>query len=109
MSTKGVFAKWFAHHKLYRDIWLIIITALVVLALNAIQESRREALVRSCEDTNQRNEQTIKAIDTIISAIDDPVQRKQAEQGRANTIFLIAALAPYTRDCQARADRLLGR
>lgn len=63
----------------------------------AIQESRLELLIDSCEATSKRNLDTKAALDGFVPK--QPTLRER--RGIATTKLLIDALAPYTRDCPA--------
>jgi hypothetical protein len=56
------------HHKLYRDIWLIVITVVLFGAVQAVNDSRRETLIRACNETNLRHDETIKQLDRGIAS-----------------------------------------
>lgn len=67
--------------------------------------SRRQAVLIGCMEANARHDATIDAIDELISRIPPGPRRERAVSGRANTVFLINALAPK-RDCEAYVERL---
>lgn len=65
-----------------------------------INDERARNVVRSCEETNQRHDATIRQLRDLVASIPDPARRDRAEQGMASTVALIDALAPK-RDCGA--------
>lgn len=94
---------WTIVRAVYRDIWLICITGLVVLALHSIQVSRHDSIEDGCNVANDRNESTIKSLDeqlltraevpkmaqpgiilTLNEATTDPKKAEQAAQAIIN-------------------------
>lgn len=70
-----------------------------------IQRERRAAVIRACQDTNERHRNTIRTLDQRIAKL-PPKQRAQAMNGRDFTVQLINALAPL-QDCEKLADRVV--
>lgn len=105
--------KGFFVHKLYRDVWLFVITVLVLFALQAnsdrvddIQRERADSIRRSCDETNQRNIDTKHRLDQLIDAIpsENAEERAALVRSQAFTVALIDALVPV-RDCDALAEK----
>lgn len=106
--------------KVYRDIWLLIITATVVFAVFAarsenrhriddIQASRAESIRLTCEQQNERHDRALAALDSIVARrLGDasPVERRRLQASRATTATLIVALVPRE-DCERRVRRLV--
>lgn len=70
-----------------------------------LAQTRRQAIIVSCEDSNRRHDNAIRQLDRLIGQIPPGPRRERARQSRASTVLLIDALAPKF-DCEARADRL---
>jgi hypothetical protein len=116
---------WFWHHKLYRDIWLLLVTIAIALGFNAIHESRIDTSVRACEDSNARHVATIKKLNALYEDVTHgqleviqaantpdkiaalPKDLRQPASSYQSTVGLIDALAPHVDDCQARAESLI--
>lgn len=66
-------------------------------SIGDIQASRIEA----CEDTNQRNQTTVAALNSLTdqAILDHPEREAQLNQSRDSSILLINALVPV-RDCE---------
>jgi hypothetical protein len=60
-----------------------------------IQEQRREAVMRSCTEQNDRNQRTISELDRLLAV---SPRRPGAQERRDGTVALIQALVPR-RDC----------
>ena len=75
-------------------------------ARDDIQESRREAIIISCEQQNERHDQTVRQLDRNIADIPPGPRKRRARVSRDHTVALIDALVPTT-DCEHRADRLI--
>lgn len=72
-----------------------------------IQKSRRDAIVQACQETNQRHDNTIAALnDLAAQAIaDHPEDANRIRQSTTSSTLLIDALAPVY-DCEQRAAEL---
>lgn len=70
-----------------------------------IQRERRVAIVRQCQDQNERHAETISILDAQIQRL-PPDRRARAEASRSATVLLIDALAPL-RDCDKLADKFV--
>lgn len=72
-----------------------------------IQDSREDAVRQSCEDTNQRHDHTIAALNALLDKAirEHPEQRDRIEQSRTSTVLLINALTPK-RDCETLVNQL---
>lgn len=88
----------------YRDLWLLVITGFVYLAItnsqhavDQIQQERAHNVLVSCEANNQRYDNTIRTLDALIKN-SPPSERARAEASRASTVLLIQALAPPHED-----------
>lgn len=105
-------------------------SAMNAVSIIRIQASRQDTILRSCEESNMRHDQTFAELDRLllvrlsgvsVDARTDPRlvdrrlthaiarlpegRRSQVEQSRAATRLLIDALSPK-RDCKRRADAL---
>lgn len=97
--------------------WLLVVCAFltgVILAefvvatrvkTEDVISSRRQAVLIGCMEANARHDATIDAVDKLIAKLPPGPQRRRAMGRRANTVFLINALAPK-RDCVKYAERL---
>lgn len=65
-----------------------------------INDERARNVTRSCEETNERHDATIRQLRNLVAGIPDRGRRERAEQGMASTVALINSLAPH-RDCVA--------
>lgn len=74
-----------------------------------IQESRRENIRVSCDQQNQRHDNTIRALDQVLEEAiqSEPERAKRIEASRERTILLINALVPK-RNCDRLVDKLVG-
>lgn len=119
----------------YRDLWLLAITVIVLLSLNAqgdqnadtkrvatqtrqvtkqtaklttlIQEQRADSIRASCEDQNGRHRRTVRALDQIIDQQPAGPNKDRAKAQRPYTVLLINALAPV-RPCGALVRQFAG-
>jgi hypothetical protein len=116
---------WFWHHKLYRDIWLILVTIAIALGFQAIHESRIDTAVRACEDSNTHHAATIEKLDTLYEDVTNghlteiqfantpakistlPKNLRQPASSYQATTGLVDSLAPHVDDCHARAEALI--
>jgi hypothetical protein len=73
--------------------------------VSAIDESRRQAILVTCAETNERHDNTIAALDALIAMAPPGPRRERARASRASTVLLIDALVPKY-DCEQRAQRL---
>jgi hypothetical protein len=88
---------------------LFVVLALGLSAYNQWRQAveRRNNILRSCAESNERNRETIAKLDQLLTerpgalSEDDDSER---EASRAGTVLLINALAPV-RDCKRLADR----
>lgn len=71
-----------------------------------IQRERARNIQESCEETNRRHDATIASLDAVIAGL-PPSRRARAREGRAGTVLLIEALAPY-RNCDALVRQQVG-
>lgn len=71
-----------------------------------IQESRRDAVIISCRQQNERHDRTIRQLDRNIAGLPRGPERLRARQRRDSTVSLIDALVPKT-DCKQRAEMLV--
>lgn len=81
------------------------------IAANAhrIQASRRDSILISCRQTNERHDRTIRTLDRLLAArvaTANASERRRLRESRTSTVLLIEALAPK-RDCRRLADRLI--
>lgn len=94
----------------YRDVWLAIISLVCVGTIffgrAEIEESRRDAIVRACQEQNARNMKAVTVLDRIIAGLPAGDEHDRAVRSRAGTVALIAAIAP-TQNCNAKAERLI--
>lgn len=106
--------KWKIHirENWYRDVWLLIISGVVALALikalntadraktlvQDIQSQRVEAIRNNCRDQNTRHLNTLHELDVLDARL-PPSRRAEARAGRPGVVLLINALAPY-QDCK---------
>lgn len=65
--------------------------------IRQIQAERETNIRNNCESVNRRHRATIRQLDRIIDGL-PPEERRAARERSANTILLIATLAPL-RDC----------
>lgn len=111
--------------------FLALALVFIVVGFLAIQSSRRETIIRSCEESNMRHDRTLHEYDrvllvrlthTSVDASTDPKvverqlvakiaslprdQRSQVDQGRTFIRLIIDQLSPKRPDCSARAERL---
>jgi hypothetical protein len=103
-------------------IWLLAVTGLVVVALVSfsdqqddlaaltvdIQEQRAMATFDACADQNDRHDQTIARLNTIIDALPAGPRRRRAQRNVGGTIALIDALVPH-QDCASLVRRRVPR
>lgn len=76
-------------------------------ARDEIQQSRHEAVVRTCREQNARHNRTIKKLDSLIAREGNAARGRRARQRRDSTVALIDALVPK-KNCKQRADALVG-
>jgi hypothetical protein len=100
---------WFWWGRGYRDLWLLAVTGLVVLALAAIQDQRLSAATQACEEAKERNVETREAINAQIAALPPGPRRERAENNRDSTFIIIDAIVPAREDCDKYASDLVGR
>ncbi len=55
--------RWWIEHRGYRDLWMFVITLLVVWSLLGIQDSRKDAVHIQCVEQNERNDGTVAVLD----------------------------------------------
>src|SRR5262245_9089180 len=67
-----------------------------------INKERARNTFNACAELNERHDDSIKALDTLLAKAlkKDPKRKAQIETSRASTVFLINALVPK-RDCKA--------
>jgi hypothetical protein len=113
-SRRERIRRFLIRENFYRDIWLLIITGLVLVSLLGLRDSvrqinsnRHEVLFQNCLAQNARNLGTKSRLDTLVAGISDPREKARAERNKAGTIALIDALAPYRRDCRAYVEQQL--
>lgn len=107
-----------------------LLVAMIVFQQHTIQQSREYTILRSCQESNDRHDQTFARLDRLLlvrvtrESVDasiepkvverrliravaalPPAERVRVEQSRASTRLLIDALSPK-RDCRKRADSL---
>lgn len=95
-----------------RDIWMVIISGLVLYALVQQQHSRWDATVDACLETNARHDNTINSLNEQVEKLKPTMtaeQQKNLERNVNANIALINALVPKTPDCEALADERVGR
>ena len=118
-SSDHAFLPAWLPDNLYRDIWLLTITIVLVLiavkALNAssdarragsqavnavqtVQQSRLDLIRSSCKAQNTRNLNTVHALEFEISRLPRARERRRATRSERYTIALINTLAPK-QDC----------
>jgi hypothetical protein len=94
-----------------QDIWLLVITGLVLWSLVEIQHSRWDAQVDACEETNRRHDNTIASLNAQVKLLKPTLseeQLKNLERNVKSNVALINALVPKTPDCAALADERVG-
>lgn len=69
--------------------------------------TRRQSIRDSCQEQNERHDDTLDAIDKILhdAVKDGKITKAQADGSKAQNAFLIDRLAPK-RDCEARVEEL---
>lgn len=75
----------------------------------AIQQQRREATRNSCQDTNDRNVNTIaqlKKLTAVAKKGASPARARRIEHGSEQFEFLVNALVPH-QDCEARVEQVV--
>lgn len=79
------------------------IGALVV----AIERTRRQSIVTTCRDTNERHDNSLRALEHLADqAVErEPEREVDIRQGTRQFKVFVEALVPH-RDCQKRADEL---
>lgn len=97
-TQTGVIPRW----QLVTVYSLVIV--LGVAGFLSIQDSRRDAIVRTCTEQNIRHDRTVAKLDHLIAK--QPAE-PDAEQRRKSTVALIDTLAPKIKDCARRAERLV--
>lgn len=118
----------------YRDVWLFVVTGLVVWALlgqqaqidnikdvqddtarlarqtarlaKSIQAQRANSIVTNCRETNRRHDNTLRKLDEVIAQIPPGPERVRAEQNKPSTVLLIDALVPK-QDCRDQLNDAL--
>jgi len=102
--------QWHPRENWYRDVVLFIIVVVLFFVVKAVvdrvddvEESRFNAFVAACEESNQHNEETIKRLHEVV-AEQPPDKRKEAEASIPATILLINALQPKRESCHAYAE-----
>jgi hypothetical protein len=71
---------------------------------DSIQASRAENVRANCTEQNERHDNTIRTLDSVLRDAKrraSPARREQLAQSRESTVLLINALAPK-RDCEQR-------
>lgn len=86
---------------------VVALAVLVAVAFSSINGARTETVVRSCQDSNARHDNTIRRLDQRAARLkaEHPGQAAQIERSRVFTVSLIDQLSPKT-DCTRRARRL---
>lgn len=87
---------------------------------NRINADRHENIVRDCEGQNERNKNTIEALGTLYDGAADRIRKDKSmtdaektdalrmlRDGQSRTVFIINALVPVVKDCEAYADGIL--
>lgn len=75
-----------------------------------LRDQRRDTIIASCQNVNERHDATITALDELIKRLRPTLTAKQRAQlpvARANDVFLFDHAFPVHKDCGAYADRLL--
>lgn len=79
------------------------------LIIDEIQNQRYEALVLTCEETNNRHDDVNKKIDEAVAAVPIGPERNRAEENAGPFRLIITAAVPKTEDCDEYAsDRVKG-
>lgn len=91
----------------YRDIWMIIVTGLLLFALISIQDQRADAVRASCQSSNSRNADTKAELDDLIAKLPPGPRRERAKANKAGTVLLIDALSPK-RNCEKLVKETVG-
>jgi hypothetical protein len=109
----------FIRENAYRDVWLFVLTGIVlwaavgswnashdaVDAVDAVQEERARNVYLSCEETNERHDETLGQLDALLDReldrVETPEERARIRASRTSTGLLIGALVPK-RDCERR-------
>lgn len=83
----------------------VVVAVLLTNQGNEIQRERREAVIRNCQDQNQRHDATISELDKLAAKIirQHPDKAKQIQQSIQENVLLINALVPK-HNCEALAD-----
>lgn len=98
--------RWYRRENWYRDVWLLLITALLLWAVSSIQANRLDAARNSCIAQNGRNVDTIRQLEQVVRKL-PPRQRQRAVANIGSTVLLINALAPFHKDCDSYADAVV--
>lgn len=100
----------------YRDLWLLIISVVVALAVKAaldrvndVETSRFNSIVASCEESNTNNRATVRRLNAAIAHEPRGRKRREDEANAPATVLLINALQPYRSDCHAYARERVSR
>lgn len=99
-----------------RDILLVAALGLILIGViglkaintaNDVQEAREDAIRTTCQETNERHDNTIEALDDALDRAEHlhPAQAEQIERSRTFTVLLINALVPK-QDCEQRVGDL---
>jgi len=93
----------------YRDVWLFVITVMVLAAsIGGISENRhriadiQQSRILVCELQNERHDNSIRTLDELIAKL-PPKQRAQARAQRNANVVLISALVPK-QPCRALVE-----
>lgn len=97
----------------HRDVYAVFLTVVIAFTLNSFQTSRWDTAYRSCQETNDRNISTKAEIakqqaERIAKLPLGSPERKQIKDSSAGVNFIIDRLAPFRKDCSARATQLVG-
>lgn len=100
--------------RFYRDVWMLVISGLLLWSLVSIQNQRWNNSYGNCQAANERYANTLRVLDQTISQA-PRAQRAQARTQRTQSLAFIAALAPPHFDpqgrstCRALADHQVNR
>jgi hypothetical protein len=89
----GRLRAWWGAGRGYRDVWLLIITILLVLALDSIQDERARATRISCMEQNARHDETIVETYRLVIEGSTEVAKSPADRRRIEQIAAEASTA----------------
>lgn len=91
---KGRLKNWWGAGRGYRDVWMLLITGLVVLALITIQSERADATRRNCNEVNQRHNAAVAETYRVVIDASAQFAKTPEEKARVEEIAKRANDAP---------------